>query len=116
VIKEFGEPGGRAAKIAEQLAGVADKGERAELNCDPPARPEDIPLLIKHYRSEYPNIDLPTSAEALYRHWHKYCASKIARPPAQPLHVITSNGTASGAEITAALEATRRQLCQPVSA
>jgi hypothetical protein len=72
VIKEFGEPGGKASKIAEQLAGVAYQGERKDCNCNPPATPEEIAPFIKWYRGEYPGLDLPTSAEALESQWHKF--------------------------------------------
>lgn len=90
VMKEFNEPRGKASKIAEQLAGVAYQGDRAACNCDPPAKPEDIAPFIKHYRKEYPDLDLPTSAEALESHWHKFQCAKEARARAATGPVITT--------------------------
>lgn len=91
VIREFKEPNGPAAKIAEQLAGVAYKGERAACNCAPPATPEDVALFVRHYRKEYPDLDLPTSAESLARHWHKYNEFKAAQTRAAAGPLITGN-------------------------
>jgi hypothetical protein len=91
VMDGFNEPRGKASKIAEQLAGVAYQGDRAACNCEPPAKPEDIAPFVKYYRKQYPDLDLPTSAEALESHWHKFNEHRAAQKRAAAGPVITGD-------------------------
>lgn len=73
VITHFQEPRGKAAMLAEQLAGCAPNWEeRGKHNCSPSATPADIAPFVAWYRADHPDLDLPTGAEALSSWWHKF--------------------------------------------
>ena len=67
----FHEPMGKATKIAEQLLGIAPKGERAMHNCQPPAQLGEAKDYAEWYAMQT-DCDLATSAEALESWWHKF--------------------------------------------
>jgi len=82
----------------------------------PPITPEELQRFVADTPAQFLPRD-PAGWLSGVNRWRKeHPSASNGHSSAQPIRVITSNGAASGAEISAALEATRRQLCQPVSA
>ena len=63
----------QACKLAEQLAGVAPTGERAEYNCTPPAQLGDVKEFTRWYRQQTSNgASLPEAADTLDKWWYRW--------------------------------------------
>lgn len=98
----FNQPMGIAVKIAEQLLGIAEKGERAEYNVEVPAKLGQVKSFMAWYGRECAECTPPRKAESVASWWHKY--QQAGAPTAGNSQVRYANGM-TRAELVAQLEA-----------